>query len=301
MNHIILLKCALCGQNQRIKILYPATFKKDVPADTYSARRKPDRIHYQIVQCQNCGLVFSTPVFPPSKITKLYQESICTYAEQIPSLTKTYLKLFGKIKSSLPKEPTVLEIGCGNGFFLESLRRKGIANVFGVEPSKIMVNQAPPEIRKNLTIDVFKNGQFPKNYFNLICSFHTLDHVIDPNEFVSETFVLLKRDGIVLIVVHDTQGLSVKLFGEKSPIFDIEHIYLFSKKTLRQLFVKHGFEVLKISSLINTYPLSYWWQMTPFPSALKTLLDPLLEKSRLGNIPLPLPAGNIFLIAKKLG
>lgn len=267
----------------------------------FSARRKPDKVHYQIVKCQNCGLVFSSPIFPPSKITKLYQESTCNYADQIPYLTKTYLKLFDEATSKLPKDPTVLEIGCGNGFFLEILRKRGISKVFGVEPSEIMASQAPPKIRKNLVVDIFRRDQFPKNYFDLICSFHTLDHVIDPNEFVSETFVLLKRDGIVLIVVHDTQGLSVRLFGEKSPIFDIEHIYLFNKKTLQQLFLKHGFEVLEVSSLINTYPLSYWWEMTPFSSVLKNLINPILEKSHLGNIPLPLPAGNICLIAKKLG
>ena len=60
MGNMIDIICALCGEKQQIKTLYPSTFnEKMISKSTYSARRFPDKIHYRIVKCQNCSLVFS--------------------------------------------------------------------------------------------------------------------------------------------------------------------------------------------------------------------------------------------------
>ncbi len=230
----------------------------------------------------------------------LYKKSTCSYEEQIPFLTKTYFKLYDAIASYLPKNPRILEIGCGNGFFLDKLYQKGIIDVFGVEPAKDMVLRAPTRIRNNITNDIFKKNQFPKNTFDIVCSFHTLDHVTDPNMFVSEVSQVVKRGGSVLFVVHDTNGLSVKLFGEKSPIFDIEHIFLFNKKTLTRLCTNNGFSTTNVFSVVNTYPLSYWIHMSPFPAKLKHPLLQFLHNYKRIDISVPIPAGNIAIIARKV-
>lgn len=292
--------CALCGTKQKISILYPATFdKKDVSIQTYSARREPDKIHYRILRCQRCGLFFSSPIFSPARIKKLYRESLCTYNHQIPYLSKTYLRLFKKIQHLLPPNPKILEVGCGNGFFLETLRQNDMKDVFGIEPSRGMVLQAPISLRKRIKIDIFKRNQFRKNFFDVVCCFHTLDHMVDPNEFVSETFSVLKKGGFVLIVVHDTEGLSVKLLGEKSPIFDIEHIFLFNKKNLRKILDQHHFFSIKTFNIANTYPLSYWVHLFPFSKMLKTFLLHILTFVKIDTFPITMFAGNIGVSARK--
>ena len=293
--------CALCGKKQQVETLYLSTLeKKDISLNIYSARRIPDKVHYRILKCTNCGLIFSSPILPIKQTNKFYRESLCNYAEQIPFLIKTYMKILDKIKNNLPQNPKVLEVGCGNGFFLKELSVKGITNqIFGVEPSSRMVSQANKVLKKRIKKDVFRSNQFPKSNFDLICSFHTLDHMIDPSEFVSESFSLLKIGGFALVVVHDTDGLSVRLFGERSPIFDIEHIYLFNKKTLRELFIKHGFKVIDVFDIFNTYPVSYWWNMSGLPKSVKRTGNYIIGKLRIGKLNLTLPAGNIGIIAKK--
>src|SRR5258708_1364252 len=108
--------------------------------------------------------------------------------------------------------------------------------------------------------------------FDIICCFHTLDHIVNPNLFLANTYVLLKKGGKIVFIVHDTDGLSVRLFGEKSPIFDIEHIYLFNKNSLGRLFKKNHFIVDEIFSVKNTYPLTYWLRMSPIPKLVKHIL-----------------------------
>ena len=155
------------------------------------------------------------------------------------------------------------------------------------------------EIMKKIKVDIFKKNQFLKNSFDLVCCFHTLDHIVNVNEFISEIFSVLKKGGIALIVVHDTEGLSVKIFGEKSPIFDIEHIYLFNKKNLADLFRKHNFQTLKPLDLKNTYPLIYWLKMAHLPSKIKNLLINFFNLFKISKIELKIKAGNIAIAAVK--
>ncbi|MDO8658183.1 MAG: class I SAM-dependent methyltransferase [Candidatus Levybacteria bacterium] len=295
------ISCAICGKNQQTKVLYPSTLKEEnISAHTYSARRLPDKLHYRFLKCQRCGLIFSSPIFEQAKIINLYKESSCNYNDQIPYVTKTYLKLFERVRNSLSENPKVLEVGCGNGFFLNSLKKHGIDGVYGVEPSPEMVSKADKNIRLNIKTDVFRANQFPKNYFDVVCCFHTLDHMIDPNEFIRGAFSVLKKDGFAIIVVHDTEGLSVKIFGENSAIFDIEHVYLFNKETLKKIFSQNNFKIIEIFNLVNNYPLNYWIRMSGIPVFFKQIFSRVLNALNLSKVNLSLAGGNICLVARKL-
>ena len=292
--------CAICGKDQQPQLLYNATLTgKNISAKTFSARRNPDKVHYQLNKCKKCGLIFSSPIFPSEKIINLYTESFLSYQNKVSFVTKTYLGLFNGLIKGLPNEPSILEIGCGDGFFLKALHEKGFNKLYGVEPSKKMVEAVPHKLRRNVKQSIFRKGLFPKNSFNIICCFHTLDHVIDPNELVKETYELLKVYGLALFVLHNTNAFSVKLFGEKSPIFDIEHIYLFNKVTITKLFKKHGFTIISIDDLRNTYPISYWVQMAGIPFGIKSFAIKLLLLTKLSNLPFSLKGGNMYIVAQK--
>lgn len=162
-----------------------------------------------------------------------------------------------------------------------------------------MVSKADSSIRNRIKIDVFNSNLFPKNSFDLALCFHTLDHMIDPNDFIKGANSMLKKNGYVIVVVHDTQGLSVKLFGESSAIFDVEHIYLFNKKTLREIFIKNQFKAIKVFNVVNKYPLNYWVKMSGFPLVIRKIVNYTIRLIGLSKIPVPIPAGNIGIIARK--
>jgi len=193
----------------------------------------------------------------------------------------------------------LLDIGCGNGFFLEVALRLGIRNLYGIEPGISSIQKARPTVRKKIKQGIFKKGMYKKNFFDIVTCFQTLDHVTSPTTFLRDIKEVLKTGGIVLFVVHNTDGLSVKLLGEKSPIFDIEHIYLFNKKSLKLLFAKHGFKNVQVFDVKNTYPLGYWTRMFPIPQFLKQPLMFLFKITKAGTIPFALSAGNIGITAEK--
>lgn len=298
---MISMKCALCNDKQKLTILYNENFELGkITPNTFSARRTPDRLHYRIVKCLICGLIFSNPIFEPDKILSLYSESYFYYKGETKHLKKTYGEYLKKILTD--KEPgkiKLLDIGCGNGFFLEEAREQGIEEVYGIEPSRKTAEKALKWFRGRIKVDILKPNLFKPSTFNVVCCFHTLDHVVDPNKFLRIVFNILKKNGVAFFIVHNSNGLSVKLFGEKSPIFDIEHIFLFNSKTLTNIFLKNGFKVIKVDNLKNTYSIAYWIRMLPIPNITKSMILDFLKFTSLGLMPLSINAGNIVIIAKK--
>lgn len=299
--NMINLKCLLCGQNQQLKEMYKATFNlRKLNPMIFSARRNPDGMHYRIVRCQNCSLVFSNPILELGKINALYKQSKFEYQLESDFLKQTYKFYFKQIIPKKFKNIRLLEIGCGNGFFLEEIKKMGINNFFGIEPSKDAVAKAKPGIKKKIKIDILKSGIFKNDSFDIICCFHTLDHIIKPDLFIKETFKLLRKKGKVFFVVHNVDSISVRLFGDKSPIIDIEHIYLFNRQTLPQIFQKNGFRIVKVFDIKNRYPLNYWVKMSPFPKTIRLFLNKTFDILNIGNLPFSFKGGNIGIYAEKL-
>ena len=295
------IQCALCGEDQKIVTLYNSTLKtQKIDYRTFSARRIPDRMHYRLVKCISCGLIFSNPIIEEKRINSFYFQSDFNYNQEAEYLKKTYFNYLKKyVLSSDPKNIKVLEIGCGNGFILEELIDNGIKNVYGIEPGHTSVRKARSDIKNRIKISTWKKDLFPKNSFDVICCFHTLDHVIDPNKFVQDVYKSLKKDGKFFFIVHNTNGLSARLLGEKSPIFDIEHIYLFNARNLKELFYKNGFHGLETFSINNTYPINYWLKLLPLLSLLKNNMLKLLNITKIGLYPFSLSAGNVGIVGTK--
>lgn len=295
-----IIQCAICKTNKNTEVLFPETtdFAK-IDKAIFSARRIPDRVHYRLLRCSKCGLIFSSPILSENTIRQLYRESKLTYEQEIESLKETYGHYLEKSLRNTVKNPTLLEIGGGNGFFLEKAKEMGLSKVYGIEPSQDAVNQARSDIKKNMIVDFFPSRKIKNSAFDIICIFQTLDHIIDPNSFLQECFKALRKNGLVLCIHHNTDGLSVKLLKEKSPIFDIEHIFLFNKNNLKTIFAKNGFKTIEVFDVKNTFPLRYWIRMFPLPLKIKTNLINLLKLIRLDNFPITLSAGNIGIIARK--
>ncbi len=294
---MIQIRCALCDSYNDYAVIYKKNFfDKDLNKDVFSARRLPDGSHYQIVRCNKDGLVRSNPILELSKINKLYKDSKFTYEKEIGNLETTYLKALKPVLDKLLKSDNILEIGCGNGFMLSNLLKIGYKNCYGCEPSAEAVNKADEDIRNNLVIDILKPKIFKSKKFKFIFFFQTLDHIPDPGKFLKECYNLLEKGGFILAFNHNIESLSSKLFGEKSPIIDIEHTFLYSPKTIRALFKKYQFTPLRIYSPVSTISLKHFFGLLPLPQAIK---KNLYSNAYIPNLNLRLRLGNLCIIAKK--
>ena len=295
--------CAICKSKDDYTILYKQNFKhENLNPRVFSARRLPDRIHFQIVKCNNDGLIRSNPVIKELDLPDLYKKSKFTYDDEIENLTKSYMESLRPILKNLSKNVKILEVGCGNGFILEKLHKIGYENVYGVEPSIDAVRKADKSIRRNISVNILKKDIYRASNFDFIFFFQTFDHIPDPNNFLEICNNYLKKGGYLLAFNHNVDSLSSLLLKEKSPIIDIEHPYLYNFETMKQIFEKNGFIAKRVYSPSNFVSIKHLLELLPLPLKLKQLVmnskKPFIKKILVRTVNIKL--GNLCLIARKI-
>jgi len=296
--HLNPTKCAICDTTDNYTVLYPATFtESDFNVDIFSARRIPDKIHYQIVRCNTCGLVRSNPTYDSDRLYDIYKVSKFTYESEVENLTSTYLDAVDRVMKKLPKDAKILEIGCGNGFILKALFDLGFHDVHGIEPSSHAISKAHESIRSTIKESIFRAGLYGPQSFDFIFLFQTFDHLPDPNAFLKACKDLLKPNGYLLSFNHDVESPSSKLLRDKSPIIDIEHTYLYSPTTISNIFAKHRYGNIHVFSPKNIVSFKHLIWLLPIPKRLKERLINL--KSKLIEYRIKIALGNLCIIAQK--
>ncbi len=291
------IRCVICGDISKYRVLYKANYSiKDVDPEIYISRRLPDKVHFRIVECEKCKMVFSNPIVKDKKILNSYINSAFYPEEDIDNLTDVY-EYYVNTKIPKGKRNNILEIGCGNGRLLSRLGKLGFKNIQGLEPSKNAVAASPKNVnRKKIVIDFFKENQFKSSSFDVVVFFQVLDHVIDPNKFLTEVYRILKPGGYVLAIIHDSKSLSARLLGESSPIIDIQHINLFDKKNIRRIFNLNKFKVNSVFNTFTKYSVGYWLKIMPLSIIIKNLFKKL---DILNKINVKMYAGNMGILAIK--
>lgn len=293
-------RCAICNWRNHATERWPATFDPNAFSSiVFSARRVPDRIHYRMVTCDTCGLVRSDPAAGKDLLASLYGSSSFDYGREVEAIQATYGRILKLLEARSPQRDALLEIGCGNGFFLQQAQQQGWRQVRGVEPSTDAIAKAQPVIDGAIVHDVMRAGLFAPESFDAVCLFQVLDHIPDPADLLAECRAVLRPGGHVLALNHNIHAWSARLLGERSPIVDIEHTYLYSPKTMELLFAKSQFTDIRVRNVRNTYSLAYLAQLTPMPTGMKSRLLPRLYDTRVGRIRVTLPLGNLCLIARK--
>jgi SAM-dependent methyltransferase len=256
-------------------------------------------MHPRLVSCASCGMLYGNPVLSPSTLFNLYREAAFDSREESSLASFAYRRILERHCPGLPDRRGAIDIGAGDGTFCERLVELGFSDVIGIEPSAAPIAAAKAEIQKLLLHRLFHAEDFAPNSASVISCFQVLEHTPSPRDIVCAAFRILKPKGLFLAVVHDQRALSARFLGFKSPIYDIEHLQLFTKDTGRKLLESAGFKTIQVDPVSNRYPLQYWMRLFPFPPGIKRGLISLVRASGLGSIRISLPPGNIVLAGFK--
>ncbi len=294
--HLRERNCPVCGSADRSAVLHPANFNEaHLDQFAFASRKLPELMHLDLVRCPNCTLVYASPAFTPEFLSSAYGGAAYDSNDEAYFAARTYR---GHIPAT-PNRSSALEVGTGNGAFLIELEKAGFENVCGVEPSSAAYDTAPPRIREFIRPGMFRAADFAPANVDLLACFQTMEHLEDPRELCTSALRLLKPGGAIYLITHDYDSWVTRLLGRKSPIFDLEHLQLFSKSSLRYLLESSGFERVEIRTIRNRYPLSYWFRLAPLPNAAKRLVIRALNATRIGRIPLALNIGNLAVTGYK--
>lgn len=292
--------CPVCGSDSQYRVFEEAAFDASRWGRfAFSSRKTPEYMHYRLLECARCDVLYANPLPTRESLEAAYREAAFDSSEEARYAGDAYAEFLPAILAKLSRRDAALDIGTGDGAFLEHLLRSGFERVVGVEPSRAPVEAARPHIRGLIQQGPFRPADFEPRSFSLITCFQTLEHVYEPLALCQSAFELLHPGGALFLVCHDRRALSARLLGTRSPIFDIEHLQLFSRQSLGYALRQAGYAELSTHTVVNRYPVSYWTKLLPLPLRAKRAALGALERSGLGKIPLRISAGNFAAIGYK--
>lgn len=236
--------CCLCNGSQSKEILLSKDYNWGIPG------------LFRYVKCNRCGLIYEDPRPTPDKIMGLYPQF---YGTALPNpsenpqskinapVHRIRCKIIERFISKTSR--SIFDIGCGSGFFLEYMRRRGW-RVSGIDPSAEHIIYA----NRCLRLQDVHQALWPIDYeltndVNVVSLFHVIEHLLSPIEALIAINQILRPGGIVVIETPNVESWPAKVFGPRWVTLDApRHVNLFSKRTLRYCLKKAGFEVLMLKS-----------------------------------------------------
>lgn len=231
--------CRLCGHQP----ITPALVLERAPRNVQRLLREDERagdrpISLTVCQCSRCGFVQIPPVLEDTYYDDYMM--VATHSPQMQAFQATqasdFVSRFGLVGK------TVVEIGCGDGNYLDHLARAG-ARVSGIEPSRVTRELA---LARGHAVEegyVTATRDLVGAPFDAFVTRQVMEHVPDIHDVLAGIRRNLKPGAIGLVEVPSLEkAISDARFYD----FFSDHVNYFSFATLRLALSMHGFDVLDV-------------------------------------------------------
>ena len=263
-----------------------------------------------IRECSSCRLMVLDPMpsedelhavynegyFDNSQLTKSDPSRVYGYVDYISeriNKQKGYRGICEQMRQFLlspRRRPRLLDYGCGLGFFLDA------AYEYGFDPEGVEFNDyALGYIRERYRYTAYGPDEFrPRDPYDVVTMFDVIEHLREPFEMLDSVHRLLAADGVLVLSTMDSTSVTSRLMGKRLEDFRRirEHLFFFDRSNLSSILGKHGFDVLKVSSIGHSFemrllasrlratlpvvgaPMQWALKLVPFMNSWSIYLDP---------------------------
>ena len=231
------ISCNLCGVDQTSIVL----------AD----KAKGFCFARTVVRCEQCWLLFVNPQPEWEELVKAYDfYSGTKAAETAPNQEISNERIFRRVKllKNIASSKNALDLGCGNGGFLFSLRQAGV-KCRGVEASSRLAGLARGKGLEVFTGTIENFCRDSENEsFDLVTMWEVIEHLRDPAGAVKRIFDILKPGGILALSTPNAAGTAArrKQMNWQGFTDDRCHLFFFNRQNLRDLLIPQGFLIKKL-------------------------------------------------------
>lgn len=254
---------------------------------------------FDLVECGECEARYLSPVPSPEQLKQFYRPEYYGtdwYKQQGWGMAFARTALAGRAPGRF------LDVGCGLGYFIDSVRRHTAWEVYGVEFAPEAVAYARRELKLEVRRGDLADARFDENFFDYVQIRNVLEHVTSPVALLEECRRVIKPGGVLHLFVPNGSVDSldlIKYFREEGRpgLSKSGHLFFFSEATLKRMFAGAGFRVERA----RTYgirrglaSLGYWprfkdWKRHYAPA----------NGGGAGDVEAPAGAGRITLPRKK--
>lgn len=200
-----MIQCLLCKSKKTRKIQKINVqsiidlYKSNLNVDINKEFQNLDVI--EAYQCKICQLCFFNPIIAGSEefYENLQKESSLYYLSERP-------EFFEAIKFISPTDK-VLEIGAGNASFAEILNS---TSYIGLEFNDEAVKKSKSKGIELLKYSIENFSKKNIEQFDVVCSFHVLEHVPNPYTFIESSLKSIKKGGKFICAVPCSDSFYTK-------------------------------------------------------------------------------------------
>lgn len=208
----------------------------------------PLPISYDVVACGHCGFVYADTAGRAEDYARhytdfsLYEDPTTATGSGGGDADKHRFDVMASLFCQEFHPATrILDIGCGSGGLLRTLRDRGFHNLVGMDPSAGCVSQLTQLGISGVqgTLDSISESV---EKFDLIILSHVVEHLLDPVGAVAALRRILAPNGRIYLEAPDALRYQAYPFVPFY-FFDAEHINHFDSASLANLAVRSGYAV----------------------------------------------------------
>lgn len=213
--------------------------------------------------CRECGLVFLSSPPPASHLQHIYENGYYAHWQgEWQTVWDNKLRSSRRILDKVAPyvlapsgTPSLLDVGCAHGFFLEAARERGF-KTSGVEIAPDAVAYAKDrglEVLQGTILD----APFADASLDVITAIDVIEHLPDPMAFADSVRRLLVPGGLMVLVTPDISNWTAWLMRGRWPHYKSEHVLYYSPRSIRKLCELGGFKILSVSTSTRYLTLNY--------------------------------------------
>jgi methylation protein EvaC len=180
---------------------------------------------------------------------KMFHENYAFFSRQSKKMQEHFKKYADWVYENYlldKNDPFVIEIGSNDGILLENFSKKKIKHL-GIEPSANVAKEANKH-GVNTEIKFFNKDtayEIVENYgkANAILAANVMCHIPDLKNIAEAAYLALDENGVLIFEDPYLGDMIEKTSYDQ--IYD-EHVYIFSAMSVRNIFEKHGFELINL-------------------------------------------------------
>jgi len=262
------MKCKICNNSNSNKIYQVREMMLGL------------RDEFTYFQCANCECLQINEI--PSDISKYYPTDYYSFNVSVSQKARTSIRrLISNIRNrhvvfkegfigalisrfypkeslqmlshlSLTKRKKILDVGCGTGSLLHSLKEIGFESLLGIDPfiEEDIAYENGLKITKQSIHDL-------NSSWDVIMFHHSFEHMGDPLEILKSVSRLLNTGGVCLIRIPTVSSYAWEHYRENWVGLDApRHFFLHSQKSINQLISNLDLTVEKIIDDSNDF--QFW-------------------------------------------
>lgn len=254
-----------------------------------------------------CGLVSTYPVPDDASIKAHYARRFTVgnyelrrrFEEEYQTVDRQYYKLLQTVVHV--SRPSVLDVGCFTGGFLQLLERNGW-DVCGLELQPEAVEVAKGRLPGRIFQADLDGECFPQRQFDVVSLLGVIEHVKDPMRMLRRCAEVLAPSGTLILQTPDSGSFLARAMRQFWPPYaPVEHIHLFSHRAMRRAISQVGLENVRILNHWKKLPVAYVNEMLQhFGPELHRLLGPVygILPRFIKDASLPFYIGEVILLAE---